>query len=204
MLYGQAVVVMRGRLHPYEGHTAAVAAFSVRVLRRLGADVLIVTNAAGGIDVTLEAGTLLLIADHINLPSLGGDNPLVGWQGELPFVDMTNAYDAGLRERARAAARAAGVPLREGVYAMVGGPSYETPAEREMLRRLGADVVGMSTAHEVVVARHEGLRVLGLSVVTNSAAQAGGKVSHHDVLAAAARARADVDRLLAALLPRLA
>jgi purine-nucleoside phosphorylase len=167
---GVDVVAMQGRLHAYEGHPLSQVVLGVRVMARLGASTLIVTNAAGALDPALPAGSLLCITDHINLT---GQNCLVGPnEGALGprFPDLSEAYDSRLRALAQEAARAAGVQLAEGVYAGVLGPSYETPAEVRMLRLLGASAVGMSTVQEVIAARHMGVRVLGLSCLTNLAA----------------------------------
>jgi purine-nucleoside phosphorylase len=181
-LEGVPVIVQAGRFHLYEGHPAAVAGLPARVFAELGVEILIVTNAAGGVRRTFQAGTLMLIADHINLM---WRNPLTGQQqpGEQRFPLMHEPYDAGLRAEARAVAREAGVLLEEGVYAGLLGPSYETPAEVRMLERLGADAVGMSTVPEVLVARARGIRCLGFSSITNPAAGITGEaLSHKDVL----------------------
>jgi purine-nucleoside phosphorylase len=166
-LGGKAVVAMQGRFHRYEGYTLQQVTFPVRVLRALGAPVLIVSNACGGMHPLWQAGDLMLIADHINLL---GDNPLVGPNDDRlgpRFPDMSEPYDASLRALARDVALAEGFTLREGVYAAVAGPNLETRAEYRMLRSCGADVVGMSTVPEVIVAVHGGMRVLGLSIITD-------------------------------------
>lgn len=166
-LGGKSVVAMQGRLHRYEGYSLAEVTFPVRVMRALGAQTLIVSNACGGMRAEWGEGELMLIADHINLL---GDNPLVGHNDDRlgpRFPDMSEAYDIGLRDIAREVAAAQGITLREGVYVAVPGPSLETRAEYRMLRTLGADVVGMSTVPEVIVARHGGMRVLGVSIITN-------------------------------------
>ncbi|HMA41908.1 MAG TPA: purine-nucleoside phosphorylase [Gemmatimonadales bacterium] len=176
------VLVQSGRFHLYEGHSVDVAALPVRVFARLGVRTLIVTNAAGGVRPTFRAGTLMLIADHVNLMFR---NPLIGpvLQGEERFPDMSEPYDAGLRALARQAAREAGIALEEGVYVGLLGPSYETPAEIRMLQRLGIDAVGMSTVPEVIVARARGIRCLGFSTITNLAAGISPtKLSHAEVL----------------------
>jgi purine-nucleoside phosphorylase len=188
------VVAMRGRVHLYEGYSARQVAFPVRVMRRLGADVLIVTNAAGGLNESLHAGDLMLLTDHLNLPGLAGHNPLIGPDDPglgVRFLDMLSTYSPELRALAHAAATRRGFAVREGVYAMVAGPSFETPAELSYLRQIGADAVGMSTVPEVIVARHERMRVLGISAITNmTLGQAAPvEVSHQDVLAIAARVR---------------
>jgi purine-nucleoside phosphorylase len=166
-LGGRRVVAMEGRFHRYEGYPLEDIAFPVRVMHALGAGILVVSNACGGMDPQWRAGDLVLLTDHLNL--LGG-NPLVGSNDENVgprFPDMSSAYDAELRNLARETARACGLTLREGVYASVAGPCLESPAEYRMLRTMGADAVGMSTVPEVIVARHEGLRVVGISVVTD-------------------------------------
>ena len=181
-LEGVPVIVQAGRFHLYEGHAASVAALPVRVFAALGVTTLIVTNAAGGVRRTFRAGTLMLIADHINLM---WRNPLTGRPepGEDRFPLMHEPYDAELRKRARAVAAEAGIALEEGVYAALLGPSYETPAEVRMLERLGADAVGMSTVPEVLAARARGIRCLGFSSITNAAAGLGEPLAHEDVLA---------------------
>ena len=160
------VVAMQGRFHRYEGYDLDAVTAPVRVLHALGAETLIVSNACGGMNPEWAAGDVVILADHLNLI---GDNPLVGPpQGDGPrFPDMTVAYDAGLREVARAVALEQGITLREGTYAAVAGPNLETRAEYRLLRAWGADVVGMSTVPEVIVARQEGMRVLGLSIITD-------------------------------------
>jgi len=177
------VIVQAGRFHLYEGHPAAVAGLPVRVFAELGVEILIVTNAAGGVRRTFPGGTLMLIADHINLM---WRNPLIGQPepGEQRFPIMHEPYDAELRALARAVAREAEVRMEEGVYAALLGPSYETPSEVRMLERLGADAVGMSTVPEVLVARSRGIRCLGFSIITNPGAGITGEaLSHAEVLA---------------------
>lgn len=168
-LEGQAVAALDGRFHRYEGYSMQQVAFPVRVLAELGAEALVVSNACGCMNPLWGRGDVVLLSDHINLM---GDNPLVGPNVEEQgprFPDMSEAYDAGLRDVTRREALELGIPLREGVYAAVTGPSLETAAEYRMLREVGADVVGMSTVPEVIVANHAGLRVLGLGVVTDMA-----------------------------------
>ncbi|AXC14456.1 Purine nucleoside phosphorylase [Acidisarcina polymorpha] len=182
-LQGVPVAVMQGRAHFYEGYTAAEVTFPIRVLKQLGIDTLIVTNAAGGIRSGLKQGELVLLADHINLT---GTNPLIGPNeprfGER-FFDMTEPYSTRLRKLAITAAEQIGFTPSEGVYLAVSGPSFETAAEIRAFRTLGADLVGMSTVHEVIVARHMGIEVLGISCVTNLAAGIQGKpLDHHEVL----------------------
>jgi purine-nucleoside phosphorylase len=169
-LEGQTATVMQGRFHFYEGHSMQRVTLPIRVMGVLGIQTLIVTNAAGGIAPRFTAGELMLITDHLNMVGMGGRNPLIGPNDpELGprFPDMSQAYDPGLQEIARQVARASDIPLQEGVYACLAGPSFETPAEIRFLRLIGADAVGMSTVHEVIVARHMGLRVLGISGITN-------------------------------------
>lgn len=181
-LAGRPVLALAGRFHLYEGHPAPLAGFAVRVLHALGARTLFVSNAAGGVRRTLGPGDLMIIADHLNLT---GRNPLVGPQqdGDLRFPDLSDPYDAALRVQLRAAARAAGVPVAEGVYAGLLGPTYETPAEVRMLERLGADAVGMSTVPETLVAKALGMRVAGVSLVTNAASgHTGQPLTHAEVL----------------------
>jgi len=182
----RTVAAMRGRVHLYEGYSAAEVGFPVRVLQALGVRALLVSNAAGGLNPDFQAGDLMLIRDHIFLPGLAGHNPLRGPNDDAlgpRFPDMSDAYDPDLRTLARRTAEAKGQRLREGVYVMVAGPSYETPAEYAALRALGADAVGMSTCPEVVVARHTSLPVLGISLITN--VLTGAPVTHEEVLAAA-------------------
>ncbi|HVH09660.1 MAG TPA: purine-nucleoside phosphorylase [Gemmatimonadales bacterium] len=197
------VIVQSGRFHLYEGHAPSLAALPVRVFARLGVRTLIVTNAAGGIRRTFRPPTLMLIADHINLMFR---NPLVGpvVDGEQRFPDMSDPYDPALRSLARDVARAAGIPLEEGVYAALLGPSFETPAEIRMLERLGADAVGMSTVPEVIAARASGLRCLGVSSITNVAAGLSAQaLSHVEVLEAGGRVAGTLDRLIRGVLPRI-
>lgn len=176
---GRACVAMQGRVHLYEGHEPAAVAHGVRLMRRLGAHTLVVTNAAGGLRADLRPGDLMLITDQLNLtartPLLGPNDETLGPR----FPDMGKAFDPALCEVARAAAARLGMPLPEGVYAGVLGPQYETPAEVRMLRLLGGDAVGMSTVLEVIAARHAGLRTLGLSCITNAAAGLTDEVLQH-------------------------
>jgi purine-nucleoside phosphorylase len=194
MLEDVPVVVMQGRFHLYEGYSLQVLTLPVRVMRSLGAHTLIVTNAAGGVNAAYRQGDFMLMRDHINMPGLVGASPLLGPNDERfgeRFPALAQSYDAGLRALARSVA--AGWPditLHEGVYTMVGGPNYETGAELKFLRMIGTDAVGMSTVPEVVVARHAGMRVLGLSLITNAATgDETQEVNHAEVLAAADAAR---------------
>src|SRR5579859_2962396 len=188
-LAGHPVVAMQGRFHVYEGWTPQEVAFPIRVLRALGADLLIVTNAAGGLNPAYRAGDFMLIRDHIFLPGMAGFNPLIGPNDERigpRFPAMAGAYDLSLRRVAKDTAQRLKVSLHEGVYVMVTGPSYETGAELAALRAWGADAVGMSTAPEVVVARHAGMRVLGISCITNAATPGTEEqINHAEVLATA-------------------
>lgn len=189
-----------GRVHMYQGATALECAYTVRLAAALGAKTVVLTNASGGLDPDLAPGNIVLLTDHINL---SGATPLAGYapEGGSPFVAMGDAYDPALRALAYEASMEADVLLREGVYAMVPGPQYETPAEAAMLRRLGADVVGMSTVPETIAARALGMRVLGLSLVANVAGGAG--LSHTEVLEAGERAEGELTALLTAILSRL-
>ncbi len=201
------VVVMQGRFHFYEGYSPQVLTLPVRVMRTLGARILLVTNAAGGINPAYRPGDFMLIADHINFPGLAGANPLLGPNDERlgeRFPPLARAYDASLRALAREVAL--GVPeltLHEGIYAMVSGPSFETGAELRFLRTIGADAVGMSTAPEVVVARHMGMEVLGISLITNAATGAADEnVNHQEVLTTADAARERFVKLVLGILQR--
>jgi purine-nucleoside phosphorylase len=191
-LRGVPVAAMQGRFHLYEGYAPRQVVLPIRALHVLGSDTLIVTNACGGLAPDQHAGDLMLLRDHIGLSLFGGANPLIGPNDERfgpRFPPMTGAYDEQLRARAREVAGTLGIALGEGVYAMVSGPSYETPAELHYLRAIGADAVGMSTVPEVIVARHMGMRVLALSCVTNVALSADEnttpETSHLDVVSTA-------------------
>ena len=203
-LDGLEVAVMAGRSHLYEGYTPAQVTMGVRVLHRLGVRSIIFTNAAGGINLSYSQGALVLISDHINLL---GSNPLMGPNDDSAgprFPDMTDAYAAAYRAIANQVAGELGIPLAEGVYAAVTGPSYETPAEIRYLRTIGADLVGMSTVPEVIVANHLGMRVLAISCVTNMAAGIlPRKINHEEVLETGRRVRDTLVRFLKALAPRL-
>ena len=187
-LAGKFVLALAGRFHMYEGHDVRLAAFPARVVHALGAQTLIVSNAAGGVNRLWQPGDLMLIRDHINLMFR---NPLVGAveEGDLRFPDMSEPYDAKLAEITRQVARSQGLPLREGVYAGLLGPAYETAAEVRMLALLGADAVGMSTVPEVIVARATGMRVLGVSCITNLACGlSNNSITHAEVLETTAAA----------------
>ncbi len=203
MLEGVPVIAQSGRFHLYEGHAPAVAARPVRVFARLGVRTLILTNAAGGIRATFRPPVLMLIADHINLM---WRNPLSGpvEEGEERFPDMSEPYDAELGALARIVARELHIPLEEGVYAGLLGPSFETPAEIRMLQRLGADAVGMSTVPEVLVARARGIGCLGFSTITNVAAGlSAAKLSHEEVLEAGQQVAGQLGALIKGVVARL-
>ena len=203
-LAGKTVIAMQGRFHRYEGYSLQQVTFPVRVLRALGARTLVVSNACGGMHPLWQAGDLMLIADHINLL---GDNPLLGRNDDRlgpRFPDMSEPYDAALREIARAEAKRQGITLREGVYVAVTGPNLETRAEYRMLRTLGADVVGMSTVPEVIVAVHGGMRVLGVSIITDLCLpDALEPASLEKIIAVAAKAEPHLTSLVTGVLERL-
>ena len=209
MVIGKAgdvpVGAMQGRVHVYEGYSAQQVAFPIRVFARLGIKAVILTNAAGGINPGYSQGGLVLIRDHINLQ---GTNPLVGPNDDrfgVRFPDMTHAYSKEYRQAAREEASKLGITLHEGVYAGLLGPSYETPAEIEYLRRIGADLVGMSTVAEVIGARHMGLNVLAISCVTNMAAGILDQpLSHAEVMETGEQVKSTFESLLRAVLPRVA
>ena len=195
---------MKGRAHLYEGHPPAAVVFGVRVLGRLGVRSLVLTNACGAIDPSLEPGRLVAVSDHLNLQ---GTSPLVGPNDDAlgpRFPDLTDAYDPAYRAAARDAAARIGLELGEGVYAAWLGPAFETPAEIRMMRTLGADLVGMSTVLEAIAARHLGAEVLGISLVTNLAAGlAGQSLSHAEVVEAGRASASRMGSLLAGILPRV-
>lgn len=203
-LAGRRVAALAGRVHYYEGHDFRTVTFAMRAIGRLGTPIVILTNAAGGINVTFEPGTLMLIDDHINLM---GSNPLIGANDERfgpRFPDMTTVYSERLRDLAGEAARQRGLALAHGVYAAMHGPSYETPAEIRYLRMIGADAVGMSTVPEAIVARHMGLEVLGISCITNPAAGVLPQpLVHDEVMEVARRVRAEFGSLLEGIIERL-
>ncbi|MGA7376288.1 MAG: purine-nucleoside phosphorylase [Candidatus Sulfotelmatobacter sp.] len=199
------VAVMQGRVHLYEGYSPQQVAFPMRVFGRMGIRSVILTNAAGGINLNYQQGALVLIRDHINLQ---GSNPLVGPNDDrfgVRFPDMTHAYAKDFRALAKEEAAKLGMNLHEGVYAALLGPSYETPAEINYLRIIGADLVGMSTAFEVIAARHLGIKVLAISCVTNMAAGILDQpLSHQEVMETGERVRSSFEALLRAVLPRMA
>ena len=196
-LAGRPVVMLQGRFHVYEGHDAGLVVQPVLLFRRLGATTLLLTNAAGGLDPSFGPGTLMLIADHLNLT---GRNPLIGANADAigpRFPDLTEAWSPRLRVRLRAAAEHEGVPLAEGVYVGLAGPNYETPAEVRMLAALGGHAVGMSTVLECIAARWAGLEVCGVSLVTNAGAgYTGALLAHEEVLAAGAEAGPRLARVI--------
>jgi purine-nucleoside phosphorylase len=201
VVFGKAgklqVVVFEGRVHYYEGGAMAEVTFCTRVIARLGTNSLILTNASGAINPNFVQGHLMLITDHINLL---GANPLTGPNEDRwgpRFLDQSEVYDRALRERLKQAGKYCGISLYEGVYAAVAGPTYETPAETRFLRMIGADAVGMSTVPEAIVARHMGVKVAGVSMLANAAADISGKpITHSEVLVSAAEMSADVGTLL--------
>lgn len=197
-LAGVPVLVLAGRVHLYEGYSAAEVAFATRLAALVGCRTLLASNAAGGINPEFQPGDLMALRDHI---SLLPDNPL---RGSATFVDLTDAYDPKLRAEAARVAAARGIPLREGVYLATAGPSYETPAEIAMYRGFGADAVGMSTVPEVIAARAHGLRVAAVSAITNVHRPGGTPVTHQEVLEVTARLQPRFRDLILALLPAAA
>lgn len=202
---GVPVALMQGRVHAYEGYKMTQVTFPIRVLGLLGISRIVVTNAAGGINRSYGQGAIVAVSDHINLTgsnaALGPNEPRFGPR----FFDMTTAYSPRLRKLAVAEAGRQGWTLREGIYLAILGPSYETPAEIRAFRTLGADLVGMSTVHEVIIARHMGIEVLGLSVVTNMAAGIlDHPIDHEEVMEIGKRIEGQFTRLLKALIPQLA
>lgn len=200
-----SVAAMQGRAHLYEGYSAHEVTFPIRVFARMGIQAVILTNAAGGINLSYSQGALVLIRDHINLQ---GSNPLAGANDDrfgVRFPDMSRAYDREYLQIAREEAGKLGIPLHEGVYAALLGPSYETPAEIEYLRRIGADLVGMSTVAEVIAARHMEMKILAISCVTNMAAGILDQpLSHAEVMETGERVKTIFESLLRAVLPRVA
>ena len=208
-LDAQPVAVLQGRAHYYEGHSMAQVTFPVRVLQRLGIEVLIVTNAAGGLNAAFQAGDVMLIRDHINLIGMAGLSPLRGPNLDTfgsRFPDMSQAYDRHLQTFARQVAEEARIELRAGVYICLAGPSFETPADLVFLRLIGADAVGMSTVPEVTVARHGGTRVLGLSGISNVLPAPGAppvETTHEEVLEAGQRLVPRMEQIIRGVLRRL-
>ena len=208
-LEGIPVVVMQGRVHFYEGYSMQQVVFPVRTMQVMGIEILVVTNAAGGLNPDFHAGDLMLISDHLNLIGMTGNNPLFGPNDPSlgpRFPDMSVPYDPDLRRIAREVARENQLPLHEGVYASLSGPSFESPAEIRFLRLIGADAVGMSTAPEVIVARHGGIRVLGISGISNVALTepaAGQVTSHEEVLEAGRQIVPRLITLICGVLARL-
>lgn len=201
---GKSVVLMRGRFHMYEGYGPELTAFPVRVMKALGVQALVVTNAAGGINLEFASGNLMLISDHLNLT---GKNPLIGANEEelgARFPDMSEAYSKRLRTIANKVAAEKGIGLVEGVYAGLLGPSYETPAEIRMLRTLGADAVGMSTVAEVIAARHSGIEVVGISCISNMAAGILDQpLSHVEVMETTDRVKSQFLELVTSLIAKI-
>jgi purine-nucleoside phosphorylase len=196
MIAGRPIAIFRGRIHLYEGHPMPLASITSRISHGLGARTMVLSAAVGGLDRSLPAASIVVVRDHLNLM---GTNPLTGWRyadGSPAFVDVSGVYDAELADAALGTLRDHGIAATDGVYAAMAGPAYETPAETEMLRRLGATVVGMSTVPEAVAARALGMRVLGLSFVTNVA---GGAVSHEEVLLASKTAAEAIGLVVAEL-----
>lgn len=208
-LQGKTVLVMQGRVHYYEGHSMQAIAMPIRVMHQLGITTLVVTNAAGGLNPAFKAGELMLITDHINMTGLAGHNPLRGPNLDefgVRFPSMVTPYDLDLQHLAHQVAKEIEVELQEGVYANVAGPSFETPAEVRFLRLIGADAVGMSTAPEVVVANHSGMRVLGISGVANVAITTPTKeqqTTHIEVLEGTQKLSANLIKLIRGILARI-
>jgi purine-nucleoside phosphorylase len=206
-LAGHAVLVMQGRIHFYEGYTMAEVTLPIRVMQRLGVQTLVVTNAAGAVNPSFDPGDVMLITDHLNLLGMMGQNPLMGPNYDEigpRFPDMNQAYDRQLCSMARGVAGKEGIQLREGVYFCLSGPSFEGPADMRFLRLVGADAVGMSTVHEVIVARHGGMRVLGFSGISNKSHSDGSSVTTHEEVMEAGRIIAPkMERLIIGVLRQL-
>ncbi|XP_038562818.1 purine nucleoside phosphorylase 6 [Micropterus salmoides] len=210
-LQGRECVCMQGRFHFYEGYNIHTVTYPVRVFFLLGVDTLIVTNAAGGLNDSYNVGDIMLIKDHINMPGFAGQNPLCGHNDErfgVRFPCMSDAYERELRDLAKQTAKEQGCDsfLQEGVYCMLAGPTFETIAECRVLQTLGADAVGMSTVPEVVVARHSGMRVLGLSLITNKVVtdyDSNDKANHEEVLKTTQRRTQDLQRLVSNLIIKI-
>ncbi|XP_051985450.1 purine nucleoside phosphorylase-like isoform X2 [Xyrauchen texanus] len=210
-LKGKACVCMKGRFHLYEGYPVQKTTLPIRVFKLLGVETVILTNAAGGLNQDYEVGDIMVIKDHINMPGLAGNNPLVGPNYDrfgVRFPCMSDAYDRGLQQLAHEVAGDLGysVFMREGVYLVVGGPSFETIAECRMLRLLGADAVGMSTVHEVIVARHCGMKVLALSLITNQVVadyDSEKKANHEEVLETGELRAKQLEKLVSNIVSRI-
>lgn len=206
-LQGKTVIVMQGRIHFYEGYSMSQVTLPVRVMKRLGVEVMIVTNAAGAINPDFEPGDLMLIEDNLNLVAMMGFNPLIGPNMDefgVRFPDMSQPYDRKLMQLAREASKSAGVPLREGVYAGLSGPSFESPADLRFLRGIGSDAVGMSTVPEVIVGHHAGIRILGISGISNKANLDGNTVTtHQEVLDAGLVMVPKLEKLIKTVLSQL-
>ncbi len=206
-LQGKTVIVMQGRIHFYEGYSMSQVTLPVRVMKRLGVEVMIVTNAAGAINPDFEPGDLMLIEDNLNLVAMMGFNPLIGPNMDefgVRFPDMSQPYDRKLMQLAREASKSAGVPLREGVYAGLSGPSFESPADLRFLRVIGSDAVGMSTVPEVIVGHHAGIRILGISGISNKANLDGNTVTtHQEVLDAGLVMVPKLEKLIKTVLSQL-
>jgi purine-nucleoside phosphorylase len=209
VLSGQPVIILQGRVHYYEGHSMQRITLPIRAMQLLGVEILVLTNAAGGISRALAVGDLMLIQDHIGLVCMGGHHPLRGPNDERlgpRFPDMSQAYDPHLRALARQVGEELGLPLHEGIYVGLSGPSFETPAELRFLQAIGADAVGMSTVPEAIVARHGGMRVIGVSGITNIAVlepSQGAEATHEEVLEAGKLIVPRLSALLRGLLLRL-
>jgi purine-nucleoside phosphorylase len=201
---GKKLIILCGRFHYYEGYSLEEVTMYVRVMKLLGVETLLLSNAAGGVNLSFSPGDLMLITDYINL---SGNNPLIGKNADEfgpRFPDMTNAFDISLRNIAKEQAKKLGIPLKEGIYAQFSGPTYESPAEVNMARILGADAVGMSTVPETIVARHCGIKVLGISAITNMAAGVTGKaISHQEVIDTGKRVNKSFSSLMDAIIEKL-
>ena len=202
-LGGKKVIALQGRFHYYEGYTMEVVTFPIRVMSELGVESMIVTNAAGGVNRDFTPGDLMMITDHINF---FGTNPLIGANDEEQgprFPDLSQAYDLEYQTFIKEAATELDLPLKEGVYFGMTGPTYESPAEIRMINTLGGDSVGMSTVPEVIVARHAGIRVAGISCITNFAAGLGGELNHEDVIEVSTKIRSSFKSLVVTLLEKM-
>lgn len=201
---GRPVLLMKGRFHMYEGYQGETVTFPIRVMKALGISGLLVTNAAGGVNTSYDPGDLMLIADHLNMT---GNNPLIGPNHQelgVRFPDMSEGYSKRLRAVAKEIAASQGLKLQEGIYAGLLGPSYETPAEIRMLRTLGADAVGMSTVSEVIIARHSGIEVLGISCISNMAAGILDQpLSHAEVMETTDRVKQQFLKFVIQLIPQM-